>query len=232
MPSPDSGHAESLNADDLDFDESHGFSDLVDGMVSLTVEPHRAGYMGTESGSAALKFLNELSACTPRPSPASPSGDGEADTVAALTRPPELNRLLDDYFTVYHPAYPILHEPTFRAQISGKPGHPPSPTSLCSFTDRRRGKAPRWLLAASVSHCTCHRLLCWFRRLRQAGHTALPGVPLSPDRRNPGERLTSSGPIADSDGQLPAKTEQTQCRLQHSRHCRQYGPCNWLTSRI
>ncbi|KAB2575277.1 Regulatory protein GAL4 [Lasiodiplodia theobromae] len=113
---------EPLNADDLEFDESQGFSDLVDGMVSLTVDPH--GYMGTESGSAALKFLNELSASTPRSSSAGSSTGTETDTLAALTRPPELTRLLDDYFAHYHPAYPILHEPTFRAQISGAVAKP------------------------------------------------------------------------------------------------------------
>lgn len=126
---------EPLNADDLEFDESQGFSDLVDGMVSLTVDPH--SYMGTESGSAALKFLNELSASTPRSSSAGSSTGAETDTLAALTRPPELTRLLDDYFAHYHPAYPILHEPTFRAQISGKRPQLPSAPRFPALTPRQ-----------------------------------------------------------------------------------------------
>lgn len=123
---------EPLNADDLEFDESQGFSDLVDGMVSLTVDPH--GYMGTESGSAALKFLNELSASTPRSTSA---GSSTGAATATLTRPPELTRLLDDYFAHYHPAYPILHEPTFRAQISGKRPQLPSAPRFPALTPRQ-----------------------------------------------------------------------------------------------
>ncbi|KAF2146915.1 uncharacterized protein K452DRAFT_72672 [Aplosporella prunicola CBS 121167] len=124
IPTQNFGETEPLSADDLEFDESHGFSDLVDGMASLTMVPHHAGYMGNESGSTALKFLNELSASTPRPSTARKANGAETDALAALTRPPELNRLLDDYFAQYHPAYPILHEPTFRAQIAGAVAKP------------------------------------------------------------------------------------------------------------
>lgn len=105
-------------ADDFEFDESRGFPDLVDGMGSLTVEPHRAGYMGTESGSAALRFLHDLTTYTPQLRISTRSDEDES-VASALAGPSEVNRLLDDYFALYHPAYPLLHEATFRAQVSG-----------------------------------------------------------------------------------------------------------------
>ncbi|GME57569.1 uncharacterized protein K452DRAFT_72672 [Neofusicoccum parvum] len=110
-------------ADDFEFDESRGFPDLVDGMGSLTVEPHRAGYMGTESGSAALRFLHDLTTYTPQLRISTRSDEDES-VASALAGPSEVNRLLDDYFALYHPAYPLLHEATFRAQVSGAVAKP------------------------------------------------------------------------------------------------------------
>lgn len=31
----------------------------------------------------------------------------------------DIHRHLDAYFSIYHPAYPILHEATFRARVAG-----------------------------------------------------------------------------------------------------------------
>lgn len=114
------GFTEHSNAEDYEFDESQDFDNSIDGMGFLTVDNHKAGYTGPQSGIAALKFLQSLPLYLPLNSSNTPSSLDEDDfpTVSSHTGR-TIRRYIDEYFTLYHPAYPILHEGTFRARVSG-----------------------------------------------------------------------------------------------------------------
>ncbi|GAB1209133.1 hypothetical protein APSETT445_007899 [Aspergillus pseudonomiae] len=111
---------EHSNAEDYEFDESQDFDNSIDGMGFLTADPHKAGYTGPQSGIAALKFLQSLPLYLPLNSVNTPSSLDEDDFPAVRSQSTAtVSRYIDDYFALYHPAYPILHEGTFRARISG-----------------------------------------------------------------------------------------------------------------
>ncbi|KIR55195.1 nuclear protein [Cryptococcus gattii Ru294] len=89
-----------------------------DGYASLSIEPDGQGYLGFASGSTLLRILqlcagsvslasleSSLSAAPPASRP-----QGWTPTMA------ETVSCVDAYFEHYHPQYPLLHEPTFRAQ--------------------------------------------------------------------------------------------------------------------
>ncbi|RMJ13110.1 hypothetical protein BHE90_004907 [Fusarium euwallaceae] len=93
-------------------------SPMSDGMASLTVNERGGGYLGVASGAAMLRLIEPVSRrrTSSRPQP-----------VDSLTYPmpqqPSPNRhitetMIDAYFRLYHVSYPIVHEPTFRAQYS------------------------------------------------------------------------------------------------------------------
>lgn len=94
----------------------------LDGMASLTVSEKEGGYLGVASGAAFIRLLEPNmkrrgSHARSRPS-MTPSM-----TFPSLVQQPNPNRqiadiMIDAYFKVYHLSYPILHEPTFRAQFS------------------------------------------------------------------------------------------------------------------
>ncbi|GAD92150.1 C6 transcription factor [Paecilomyces variotii No. 5] len=115
---PPTNFTEHSNAEDYEFDESQGFDNSIDGMGFLTSDPHKAGYTGPQSGIAALKFLQALPLYLPLNHVHTPSCLDEDETPEASTRE-TTSRYIDDYFYLYHPAYPILHEGTFRARVSG-----------------------------------------------------------------------------------------------------------------
>ena len=119
MPGPPMEH---LNAEDFEFDESEDPERSIDGMAFLTSDPHKSGYTGPQSGIAALKFLRSLPPSLPIIYTASPlSGLDDEEVPDAASHPlPAKNRYIDSYFELYHPAYPILHEGTFRARVCGK----------------------------------------------------------------------------------------------------------------
>lgn len=119
---PPTSVAEHSNAEDYEFDESHNFDSSTDGMGFLTIDPHKSGYTGPQSGVAALKFLQSLPLYIPLSSfiPASSLDDDDISEYILPKKQSEVARYLDDYFAFYHPAYPILHEGTFRARVSGK----------------------------------------------------------------------------------------------------------------
>lgn len=118
---PSTNVTEHSNAEDYEFDESHDFDNSIDGMGFLTADPHKAGYTGPQSGIAALKFLQSLPLYLPLNSLSTPSSlDDDGLPNVPSQSASTLNRCIDDYFSLYHPAYPILHEGTFRARISGK----------------------------------------------------------------------------------------------------------------
>ncbi|OBT58323.1 hypothetical protein VE04_00742 [Pseudogymnoascus sp. 24MN13] len=74
----------------MDAGDSEAPQDIVDGMASLSVGDHR-GYLGAVSGAALLRQI-----------------------LSAL-----VGNLIDAFFSFYHPTFPIVHEPTFRAQYDG-----------------------------------------------------------------------------------------------------------------
>lgn len=110
---------------------------IMDGMASLSVGARR-GYLGAVSGAALLRQI--LSARKDGDSPADPSSNGISTAPAEqfeslfqqepdqqshwyraqsmLTRV-AVENLIDAFFTLYHPTFPIVHEPTFRAQYAG-----------------------------------------------------------------------------------------------------------------
>ncbi|OBT66781.1 hypothetical protein VE03_04002 [Pseudogymnoascus sp. 23342-1-I1] len=113
----------------MDAGDSESPQAIMDGMASLSVGDHK-GYLGAVSGAALLRQI--LSA----------RRDGEG---AETGVPPEhfeslfqqqtdhtqwyrsqsiltrvvVGNLIDAFFTFYHPTFPIVHEPTFRAQYAG-----------------------------------------------------------------------------------------------------------------
>lgn len=164
--------AEHSSAEDYEFDESQDVGNSTDGMGLLTVEPHKAGYMSPQSGTAALKFLHSLPLYLPltsfSPTSSLDDDDQDAPSGAMQQRRAEVLRYLDDYFASYHPAYPILHEGTFRARVSG---------STSSEAHRRLlsdSKQAHWLNRAMAHgrYCTTS--------CSQSGH--LSGTPRAPGR--------------------------------------------------
>ncbi|OAA68572.1 Transcription factor [Niveomyces insectorum RCEF 264] len=112
---------EHLSAEDFEFDESKDPERSIDGMAFLTADPHKSGYTGPQSGIAALKFLQSLPPYLPiaySASPLSSLDDEEVPDVASQSLAAR-SRYIDCYFELYHTAYPILHEGTFRARVSG-----------------------------------------------------------------------------------------------------------------
>lgn len=93
-------------------------SPASDGMASLTVNEKEAGYLGVASGAALLRLLE------PKSRRRAPSRSHSSMTAGFLFTPqPNPNRhvteaMIDAYFRLYHVSYPIIHEPTFRAQYS------------------------------------------------------------------------------------------------------------------
>ena len=106
---------------------------VVDGMASLNVED-RAGYLGVASGAAMLRLLlpdaehrgalrKAMQNCAQNSSIGQkPTGDqGWVPTPVYLEHSIweiDLDKAIDAYFSLYHLSYPIIHEPTFRAQYA------------------------------------------------------------------------------------------------------------------
>lgn len=112
---------EPSNAEDFEFDESRDFDNSIDGMGFLTTDPRKAGYTGPQSGIAALKFLRSLPLYLPLDHVSTPSCLDEGDTSGGTPQAAAtISHYINEYFSLYHPAYPILHEGTFRARVSGK----------------------------------------------------------------------------------------------------------------
>lgn len=109
---------EASNVEDYEFDESQDFDNTTDGMGFLIAEPGKAGYMGPQSGVAAVKFLQSLHLYSPISGTSTTSLD-ELDTNLPVASSADIANYMNDYFAIYHTAYPILHEGTFRARVSG-----------------------------------------------------------------------------------------------------------------
>ncbi|KAL7941883.1 fungal-specific transcription factor domain-containing protein [Trichoderma barbatum] len=98
-----------------DFNEAR---QILDGMASLTVSEQRSGYLGIASGAAFLRLLEPVEYRN-----AQSHSPVDTDTRVSLVTLPNLNKhiadtMIDAYFRIYHLSYPIVHEPTFRAQYS------------------------------------------------------------------------------------------------------------------
>lgn len=113
----DSARAYSLSPDAVG-DSAVDETPLSDGMASLSVNERESGYLGVASGAALLRLLE------PQTRRRAPSRlDSSASFVTSMTPQPNPNRhitetMLDAFFRYYHVSYPIVHEPTFRAQYS------------------------------------------------------------------------------------------------------------------
>lgn len=111
--------AEASNAEDYEFDESQDFDNTTDGMGFLVAEPGKAGYMGPQSGVAAVKFLQSLHLYAPFASSSRFSLDEPDTRSLPVASTSDVTRYMNGFFSIYHTAYPILHEGTFRARVSG-----------------------------------------------------------------------------------------------------------------
>jgi transcriptional regulatory protein GAL4 len=107
--------------------EAEGEEDVIDGMASLTVDEREGGYLGVASGAALLRIIDPQShtrkkSSTLRRQPGRFSFR-HAESAMPLYDMPNSNRhildtMIDSYFRLYHVSYPVIHEPTFRAQYS------------------------------------------------------------------------------------------------------------------
>lgn len=91
---------------------------ILDGMASLTVSEQQSGYLGIASGAAFLRLLEPVQATNTYG-----RAQTEAESHFSLITLPNMNKhiadsMIDAYFRIYHVSYPIVHEPTFRAQYS------------------------------------------------------------------------------------------------------------------
>ncbi|KAL6404585.1 Regulatory protein GAL4 [Ilyonectria robusta] len=92
-------------------------SPISDGMASLTVNEGESGYLGVASGAALLRLLE------PKSRRRLSRTQQTASSIYPMIPQPNPNRhvsesMIDAYFRLYHVSYPIIHEPTFRAQYS------------------------------------------------------------------------------------------------------------------
>ena len=102
---------------------------VVDGMASLTIGESEGGYLGVASGAAVLRLIDPRAASTSGPRKATSklrparilSNDGTWPELLCEQLDPNrhiVDSMIDAYFGLYHISYPIVHEPTFRAQYS------------------------------------------------------------------------------------------------------------------
>ncbi|KAK8164581.1 Zn(II)2Cys6 transcription factor [Phyllosticta citrichinensis] len=93
----------------------------ADGMANLPEE--NEGYLGIACGASFLHLtdLGQLAHPSNGDSRASPPPTG----TLPMPLPSQLDQYLDDYFELYHPSYPIIHEPTFRAEYMEVVPRPP-----------------------------------------------------------------------------------------------------------
>ncbi|CAM1508800.1 Fc.00g056480.m01.CDS01 [Cosmosporella sp. VM-42] len=120
MEQPSVASMEYNNAEDCEFDESQDVERSINGMAFLTADPYKSGYTGPQSGIAALRFFQSLPPYLPitYTSPFSAPEDGEVPDAPSQSTA-TISTYIDEYFSLYHPAYPILHEGAFRARVSG-----------------------------------------------------------------------------------------------------------------
>lgn len=127
-----------ITSDDFDWDESlvsmtpelevssNGVdaAEFVDGMASLSIGERDVGYLGVASGAALLRNILRPDE-RQRGSFSEGSGTIRHRRTSSMLLPQPQNlshvmdAMVDGYFRSYHLAYPIIHEPSFKAQYSG-----------------------------------------------------------------------------------------------------------------
>ncbi|KAH7162013.1 fungal-specific transcription factor domain-containing protein [Dactylonectria estremocensis] len=141
IPSPADLEFDTMEA--LEWDETLDLGAITDGIGSLSVRTTASGYMGPQSGSSLLRYLQSVGnylnddessySYEASPEATSRSGDLQAHHV-----PPALQkRCVDWYFDYYHKAYPLLHEGIFRAEYMGKYAF-----SWCAISKPKDGSWP------------------------------------------------------------------------------------------
>lgn len=120
--------------DDFEWDEQDNMASLaaalspdmndpddaaLDGMASLSVSEKEGGYLGVASGAAFIRLLEPNMKRRSSHTRSRPS----MTAYPSLVQQPNPNRqiadiMIDAYFKLFHLNYPIIHEPTFRAQFS------------------------------------------------------------------------------------------------------------------
>ncbi|PVH76817.1 hypothetical protein DL98DRAFT_561785 [Cadophora sp. DSE1049] len=122
----------------LDAGVENDVAKTTDGMATLTVDDSNTGFLGSVSGAALLRLIwmgTSINGTGEKPdvrgderqesleqlfrhhSSNGPSLSPWLRTQAILTRA-MADTFIDAYFALYHPTFPILHEPTFREQYS------------------------------------------------------------------------------------------------------------------
>jgi transcriptional regulatory protein GAL4 len=105
---------------------------VTDSMASLSVDDKRAGYLGIASGAAMLRLLmldseHQLKRVTHRSHAHKHSVTSDTADLGWIPTPVfkerhieeiDLDAAINSYFSLYHISYPIVCEPTFRAQYA------------------------------------------------------------------------------------------------------------------
>lgn len=112
-------------------DEADGFdwveedligNDLTDGMAALSINPKGTGYFGLASSSVLLRALR-VNSLDQNMSPEEDSVEKIRQGILAqayvMSSQLVVDHLIDAFFLYYNSSYPIIHEPTFRAQYQG-----------------------------------------------------------------------------------------------------------------
>lgn len=108
-------------------DEADGFdwieeelkgNELTDGMAALSINPQGTGYFGLASSSVLLRALRVTSWDVPL-TPV--MGDNMDDFFRSdfLASKMICDTMVDAFFKFYNSSYPLIHEPTYRAQYEG-----------------------------------------------------------------------------------------------------------------
>ncbi|KAI4727485.1 hypothetical protein E4T49_04743 [Aureobasidium sp. EXF-10728] len=122
-------------------DDEEGVRKVMDGMATLTVDGGNYGYLGMASGASHLRSLWMESGNSPSWNSGAWNDrrrdlqyllrrQTEASTIASAVQTQTLvtramvDMFVDAFFVRYHPVFPILHEPTFRAQYDSRMARP------------------------------------------------------------------------------------------------------------
>ncbi|KAK4892813.1 hypothetical protein LTR27_008727 [Elasticomyces elasticus] len=95
-----------------------------DGMATLAIDDSQSAYFGDASGAALLRVMDLGTSPQPSKRRTAPRTDRHvARELSDVYMQPSSKRLITDnlidaYFRYYHVSYPIIHEPTFRAQYA------------------------------------------------------------------------------------------------------------------
>lgn len=113
-------------------DEADGFdwveedligNDLTDGMAALSINPEGTGYFGLASSSVLLRALRVHNFDQVQHSedsdPLEKIRQGILAQAYVMSSQIVVDHLIDAFFLYYNSSYPLIHEPTFRAQYCG-----------------------------------------------------------------------------------------------------------------